>query len=170
MKKKTRKKIFQWSLIVVALAAAAAAVLYFYPRPAPPSVKVYFFKGEKLFAVERPLQRNETPLKRALEELLAGPDQEESGQGIATQLPAGIKILNARIKGPTAIVNFSRKLEAYGGGSTRLQGMIAQIVYTATDIPGVEKAWIWIESRKEVVLGGEGLVLDHPLSRGEISY
>lgn len=157
-------------MIALVLAAAAAAALYFYPRPAQPSVKVYFFKGEKLFAVERPLQRNETPLKRALEELMAGPNKGEIGQGIATQLPAGTKVLNARITGSTATINFNRKLENYGGGSTRLQGMIAQIVYTATDIPGVEKAWIWIESRKEVVLGGEGLVLDHPLSRGEISY
>jgi spore germination protein GerM len=85
-------------------------------------------------------------------------------------VPRGTRALSFKVRGKTVIVNFSRELEKYGGGSTRLQGMIAQIVYTATDVPGIEKAWIWMEGEKELVLGGEGLILDRPLGRKEVSY
>jgi len=102
-----------------------------------------------------------------MKELLAGPKPEE---GASSELPRGVKILGIKVRGQTAMIDFNHKLEDCGGGSARLQGMIAQIVYTATDVPGVEKAWILIEGKKEVVLGGEGLVLDRPLGRSDLGY
>ena len=119
-------------------------------------------------AVERPLDANEALLTKAFAELLSGPSETEKAQGISTQIPAGTKVLNILVKDEIVIVNFNRKLESYGGGSARLEGMIAQIVYTATEVPGVKKAWIWMEGKKELVLGGEGLVLDKPLSRRDL--
>ncbi|MGB9613125.1 MAG: GerMN domain-containing protein [Candidatus Margulisiibacteriota bacterium] len=133
-------------------------------------VKVFYFKRGKLFAVPRPLRADEVPLKKAIVELLAGPTEKETAKGIVSYLPTAVKLINLKVQGNTAILNFNQELENYGGGSARLQGMIAQIVFTATDIPGIEKAWIWMEGQKEIVLGGEGLVLDHPLTRREISY
>jgi len=47
--------------------------------------------------------------------------------------------------------------------------MIGQIVYTITEVPGIKKVWIKMEGEKELVLGGEGLVIDRPLSREDIS-
>lgn len=158
--------------VVAVLAAVVVAGMYFWPllQQRPPSVKVYFYKGDKLFAIEREIKAGESPAQKALGELLAGPNPDEKLEGITTQLPAGTRVLRIRVKGHVAIVDFNRKLETYGGGSARLEGMIAQIVYTATEIPGVEKVWIWMEGEKEVVLGGEGLVLDRPLSRRDVSY
>ena len=52
--------------------------------------------------------------------------------------------------------------------SPSVEGIVAQLVYTATGLPGVEQAWLWVEGQSEVVLGGEGLVLDHPLSRRDV--
>jgi spore germination protein GerM len=148
----------------------AAIYFWFASQPKEAGVKAYFFKGEKLMAVERPLKAGEAPLSKAVAELLSGPSETEKAQGISTQIPAGTKALNILIKDEIAIVNFNRKLENYGGGSARLEGMIAQIVYTATEVPGIKKVWIWMEGEKELVLGGEGLVLDKPLSRREIAY
>jgi len=159
-------------MVIAILAVATAAVVYFWAllQQKPPSVKVYFYKGDKLFAVERTLNAGEAPLQRAIGELLAGPSPDEKLEGITTQLPAGTRVLRLRVKDQVAIIDFNRKLEAYGGGSARLEGMIAQIVYTATEIPGIEKVWIWMEGEKELVLGGEGLVLDKPLSRRDVSF
>ena len=134
------------------------------------SVKVYFFDGDKLIGAERRLLSGEVPLEKAMKELLKGPRQAEAAQGVTTQIPVGTKLIGLTIKNKLAIVNLNDKIENYGGGSTRLRGMIGQIVYTATNIPGIEKVWIWEEGKRELVLGGEGLVLDHPLSRVEVSF
>lgn|GEM_PF-3540953 len=180
MRKKT-KKIFFYSLLTFLILVFGVLALFFawffprknspfYPAQKEPAIKVYFLKEDKIFAVKRPLKGKEQPFKKAFEELLAGPTQAETQQGITSYLPLGLKLLGFWREGPVVILNFNRELENYGGGTSRLQGMIAQIVYTATEIPGIEKVWIWMEGEKELILGGEGLVLDHPLSRREIAY
>lgn len=172
MRRKKRKKsnflLFAVAITILVVAVATGAYFWALTQQKQPSVKVYFYKGDKLFAVERPLNAGDAPLQKAIEELLAGPSPDEKLEGITTQLPAGTRVLHMRARDKVAIIDFNRKLEAYGGGSARLEGMIAQIVYTATEVPGIEKAWIWMEGEKEVVLGGEGLVLDKPLSRREV--
>ena len=79
-------------------------------------------------------------------------------------------MLSSRVEKRTAIINFNARLEEYGGGATHVRGMIAQIVYTATGLQGIDKAWIWVEGKKSIVLGGEGLVLDKPLTREDTGY
>ena len=168
-RKARRARFFGLMAGAVALAAAFIA----YPalvKEKTPLIRVYFLKGEKLFAVERKLAANEAPLTKAIAELLAGPSQEEQGQGIFTELPAGTRCLGIKVKGRIAILNFNRKIGEFNGGAARLRGMIAQIIYTATEVAGIDRSWIWVEGQKEVVLGGEGLVLDQPLSRAEFAY
>ena len=168
MRKRERKKIFLGILLAALAVGAGLTAHFFLPQEKAATIKIYFFKSGNLFAVERPLKVDKAVLKETIAELLSGPTEEEKEQGVTTQLPKDIKALGFKLRRRTAIINFNRKLEACSGGSARLQGMVAQIVYTATEIPGIDKVWIWIEGEKEVVLGGEGLVLDHPLSRREI--
>jgi spore germination protein GerM len=134
------------------------------------TVRAYFFKGDRLAAVERRQSPEQPPLKQALLELLAGPTAREMEAGFTTQLPPAVKLLGLKIKERVAIIDLSRELEEYGGGSARVEGIVAQLVYTATEIPGIDQAWLWIEGQREVVLGGEGLVLDRPLSRRDVKY
>ncbi|MFA4843707.1 MAG: GerMN domain-containing protein [Candidatus Margulisiibacteriota bacterium] len=175
MKRKTKKRA-QKNLYYIALVGLAIVGLAFLAwtnlsvEKKNPVVRAHFFKGEKLIAVERPLKPDTPPLKQAIEALLAGPTPQEAAEGITTQLPAGVKIRSIKAERDIAIIDFSGRLEAYGGGSNRVEGLVAQIVYTATAVPGISKAWIWLAGEKEVVLGGEGLVLDKPLGRGELAY
>lgn len=169
-KKKKRRRLAILLIAALAIGVAVAIGLFWLTREKPHTVKVYFLKGDRLVAVERPLKPNESPLRKTVTELLSGPSAKEKEAGYSSLLPAGVKVLGIKAQDKTAIVDFNRRLEAYGGGTARLEGMIAQIVYTITDVPGIEKAWIWMEGEKEIVLGGEGLVLDHPLSRREVSY
>jgi spore germination protein GerM len=175
LKPKKRKLNFKFKPQPAWIAALAAGVilvgyLYFYAIPSMSSreVKVYFFQGGELIAVKRAVKATEAPLSKAIHALLKGPSEEEMQRGIVSLLPPGAGILGLSIKDKTAILNFNRRIEPSGGGSDRLRGLIAQIVYTVTDIPGVEKVWLWEEGKKELVLGGEGLVLDKPVGRADL--
>jgi spore germination protein GerM len=166
---KARRKIITAALAGIAIAGVgllAAFLLYFSPAAEKAfTVKVYFFKEDQLVAVERSLPADKSLLREAIEQLLAGPTAAEKKQGIVSQLADKIKVRGLKIKGGVAIVNFSRELASGSAGAGRLRAMMQQIVYTATAISGVEKVWLWVEGEKEVVLGGEGLVLDQPLGR-----
>jgi spore germination protein GerM len=173
MAKKRLKKV-PLGLLLALLAGAAliAGAIYFQstaPQPKKPTLKIYLTRGDELVAVERLIAAKEAPLSRAIDALLAGPTETEQAAGIQTMIPPGTRLLHCRINDKVAIIDFNQKLENYGGGSARIEGLIAQIVYTATDVPGVEKAWLWIEGNKELVLGGEGMVLDKPLGRADVS-
>jgi spore germination protein GerM len=165
---KTKKNNFYITLTAAAIVLIAVFVWANWPLGKASTIKTYFYKEEKLFAVERKQNPGQSPLKQAIEELLAGPTQPEQNDGVSTMLPSGVRVIQTKTDKSVAIVDLSRQLEDYGGGSTKVEGLVAQIVYTATEIPGIDKAWIWVEGQHEVVLGGEGLVLDHPLGRQDV--
>ena len=155
---------------MVLVVGVLLAAWYFWPKTLPEQkIKVYFFQENQLTAFERPLGPNEAPLTKALKELLAGPNRDEKAKGAFSLLPPGTRLLGLKIQNKIASLNFSRQIENASGGAARLKGMVAQVVFTATDIRGIEKAWLWVEGQKEVVLGGEGLVLDQPLDRSAVS-
>lgn len=168
MKAKKGPGLLWWALAVAALAAALG--YYFFNLPQPPSVTVYFLKGEELQAVVRPLGEGEDPAKAAARELMRGPNFKETNSGIFSEIPRKAKVLKISKENGILAVDFNRELARYGGGSARAQGLIAQIVYTFTEIPGVSKVRILVAGKGEVVLGGEGLVIDKPLSREDVKF
>ena len=165
---KPKANIYYLALAVAALGALLVFGWWVRVPDKGPQLRAYFFKDEKLAAVERQPNPDLPPLKQAITELLAGPSERERGAGFTTMIPAGVRILRVKTDGAVAIVDLSRELEEYGGGSAKVEGMIAQLVYTATGVPGIDKAWIWVEGQRSVVLGGEGLVLDRPLGRQDV--
>jgi spore germination protein GerM len=170
MKKKPRKTFIIATLFVFGLIVLLTLAYFYFASGKINTIKVYFFRREKMVAVERALRPDQSPLRQALLSLLAGPNQKEREQGIITQFPFGVKVLGIALKNGIATVNLSARINAYGGGATRVRGMIAQVVYTVTELPGIEKVWIWVEGKSEVTLGSEGLVLDKPLRRNDAGY
>lgn len=168
MKSAKRPAVAFWIAGLLFLLLAALGWFLYTSTPSTPTVKIYFLKGEKLIAVERPLLNNQDPLKAAAHELMRGPTAEEKKAGLFSEIPAKAKIQKVARENSTALVSFNPELEKYGGGSARVQGLIAQIVYTFTEVPGVEKVRILIGKKGEVVLGGEGFVIDKPLARQDI--
>ncbi|MDD4178805.1 MAG: GerMN domain-containing protein [Candidatus Margulisbacteria bacterium] len=168
---KLNKKAARPLLIVAGLILLVGIGVWFFPKQEKgPVLNIYFLKGGKLSAVERALAPDRSPLKQAADALIAGPTREERSNGYSTMIPPGTRTIWIVEKNGVAIINLNRKLEAYGGGASRVEGLVAQIVYTLTDIPGIEKTWIWMAGEKEIVLGGEGLILDKPLSRRDLAY
>lgn len=106
---------------------------------------------------------NEQPstiLKTAFNSLLAGP---QAGD-MTTTIPAGTKLRDVKVQPDGIHVNLSEEFTT-GGGSAAMTGRVAQIVYTATSLEPNTKVWIDVEGKPLEVLGGEGLVLEQPLTR-----
>jgi spore germination protein GerM len=99
-------------------------------------------------------------IRRALEELIAGPKDPR----LTTAIPPQTRVLDVRVEGDDIFLNFSPEF-TQGGGSTAMMGRIAQVLYTVTSQNPNARVWISVEGQALEVLGGEGLILDQPLTR-----
>ncbi|MFH1761936.1 MAG: GerMN domain-containing protein, partial [bacterium] len=106
----------------------------------------------------------------AMDALLKGPTQEERRKGYYSQLPLRLELKNMKMDKKTAILDFSKELKYYGGGISKIQAIIAQIVYTATDLPDIGNVKILIEGKEVNALGSEGYMLDRELNRKNLSF
>jgi len=100
----------------------------------------------------------------ALEALLAGPDPFEEDYGLRTSIPDGTQLLGLTIEDEIARVDLTSEFES-GGGSASMQTRLAQVVYTITQFPTVKGVVFSLDGEPIDVLGGEGVIIDHPLTR-----
>jgi spore germination protein GerM len=132
------------------------------------TLNIYFTKNaDQVVATKRTLpgdKDREELLEAAFGALLAGPTAEEQNRGLSNQIPAHAKLLDVEVKDDLAYLDFSRELEEVGG-SARVRGILKQIGFTATAVPGIRGAWLLIEGKRVQVFSGEGLIIDQPLSR-----
>jgi hypothetical protein len=56
---------------------------------------------------------------------------------------------------------------ASGGGTLSMTMRLAEVVFTLTQFPTVEGVNFKLDGKPVEVFGGEGLILDHPLSRSD---
>ncbi|HSW10843.1 MAG TPA: GerMN domain-containing protein [Bacillota bacterium] len=143
-------------------------------RPAPEApaeervqVAVYFGDAMAQFTVpeDRVIELRGRPLVvRVLEELVAGPRT----PGLHATLPTGTRVLGATVEGGVARVDFSRELvDNHPGGSTGEFMTINAIVYTLTDLEGVEAVTILVDGTPLDTLAGHMDLLEN-LPRGGI--
>lgn len=133
------------------------------------TIRVFFLKNEVLVPIEKVLPKDGNPLKIIAQTLSNGPTKLEKDLGFYTEIPKNAVIVDADRIANLVIVDFNSALENYGGGATRIQGLIGQIVYSFTDLPGIDEVKITVAGKEEVILGGEGYVIDKPLSRSDIN-
>ncbi len=139
------------------------------PAPNQQTVQVYWLKssGEKIELVPAPIQiasteQPDATLKAAFAEMLKG----SKSPDLASTIPSGTKLLELETKPDGIHVNLSQEFTS-GGGSTSMQGRVGQVIYTATTIDPNAKVWISVEGKPLEVLGGEGILVDQPTSRGD---
>jgi hypothetical protein len=99
-----------------------------------------------------------------LDILVAGVPGPVSETGGTTTIPEGTEVLGVSREGDQLFVDLSREFES-GGGSLSMQMRLAQIVYTATQFPGIESARIMIEGEMVDAIGGEGVIVAEALTR-----
>ena len=139
--------------------------------PAPDglrAVTVYFSDSlaERLVPVTRYVRADSGLARGAVLALLAGPDANDQTRRLATEVPAGSRVLGITLRDSVATIDMTREFES-GGGTTSVVMRLAQLTYTLVRVPGVRSVRLWLEGRPVEVFSGEGLEIDKPLTRAD---
>ena len=130
------------------------------------TASIYLLKdtGRNLELVPLPIEvdtdQPNTVLTTAFNSLLTGID----GGTASSTIPEGTKLRSVKILDDGIHVDLSQEFTT-GGGSASMSSRLAQVIYTATSLQPKAKVWIDVEGKPLEVLGGEGLLLEQPLTR-----
>lgn len=132
-------------------------------------VNVYFIgqnenKEEIYKVVKRPYdaQKDGTKIKASIKYLLEGPTKEERTSGVYSELPKGVKLLAVKETPEKIIVDLSSNFEQ-GGGTDGLYKRIYQLIKTAKKNT-TTNVYLYINGKQADVVGGEGIMINQPLS------
>jgi spore germination protein GerM len=101
----------------------------------------------------------EAAIATALTTLLTAPADKS-----ATTIPPGTQLRGITVKPEGIYVNLSKEFTA-GGGSLSMYGRVGQVLYTATSLDPKAPVFLQVEGKPLETLGGEGLIIDQPLTR-----
>jgi hypothetical protein len=133
-------------------------------RQAQQEIALYWAVGEALQPEYRTISAGADAPTRALELLLQGPDDPRFGTSIPTpqevQTYSGrrpdwgdrVRLLSLSIVDGVATADFSQEMQAYGGGSARVDMIRRQITHTLLQFPGVDHVRIAVEGNVETAL------------------
>lgn len=110
------------------------------------------YSCNKVFPVQRQVQKSPAVARAALEELLKGPTQREQDAGFFTSINSGVKIQKLTVENGTAYVDFDSKMEEGMGGSCRVSAVRAEITQTLKQFPTVQNVVISVDGRTEDIL------------------
>jgi hypothetical protein len=103
----------------------------------------------------RSVPRSATTAQDLIEILLDGPNEQELQDGWISQIPADTELLTSRTRGTTLFLDLTSDLT---GLPTNLQPQaLAQIVYTAAELPGVTGVQITIGGELQPLPKGNGV-------------
>jgi len=152
------------------------------------SVRAYFLlhnpfgDDPALVPVLRTVPTSPASAEAAVKALLAGPSRKEQAAQpyIKTLIPDGSKLLGLEISRGLATIDLSAAFasftpdDAWDLGIFELRGRLAQVVYTLTQFPTVDRVNVKLEGKPVKVLFGmaspddgvaEAVVLDKPVTR-----
>lgn len=155
-------------LFITIVVAAIFFIVFTTPWQPKDTVKIYFFKNGGMVTVERKAKPAVSLEETAIKQLLKGPSIIEKSKGYFTEIPKNTRFRSIKREGNIVKVDFTKELELYGGGTATVKGLLSQIVYTLTDLEGIEKVHILVNGKEEIALGGEGYIIDKPLSRDDL--
>ena len=99
-------------------------------------------------------------LQTALEQLLS----QTPNPPASTAIPSGTQLLSLKMSSKGVYLNLSDAF-TQGGGSESMMGRLGQILYTASSVDPNMPVWISVEGKLLETLGGEGLMLEQPITR-----
>ena len=159
-------RVVQFAVLAcVALAVAAGAAQVGSAVPAASSsFAVYLVRGEHVAPVRRLVPRTPAVARAALAGLLRGPTTAERRAGYASAIPSGTTLRGVSLVRGVVTVDLSGRFQA-GGGSLSMLLRVAQVVYTATQFPSVERVAFRLNGRPVEAVGGEGVIVAPSVAR-----
>lgn len=119
------------------------------------TVPVYFLNGDRLQAVEYPVE-GEATLGKALDFVLAAPPEDASA-GLRTSVPPGTRLRGVEVADGLATIDLTGEINAIGGSPQK--EAFAQIVFTALGFHEV----------REVQFQIDGKPIDAPTDEGNVA-
>jgi hypothetical protein len=127
--------------------------------------EIFLVQAEHLVAVRRSTAGR--AMADVLNLLLQGPTQAEFGAGIRSGISPQTTLRSARVEGDTGIVDLSGALVEVGGQEQILA--VAQIVLTATAVPGVGQIRFLLEGQAVEVPRADGTLTSETLRAADYS-
>jgi len=144
---------------------AGAAPSTTQPPVSTSGVSVYLLRGEDVQPVSRPATGTGVAAT-AVRALLAGPTAAERAGGLTSTIPGGTSLRGLTIRDGLATVDLSGHFDD-GGGSFSMTARVAQLVFTLTRFPTVDRVILMLDGRRVTALGGEGVDLSDPVGRDD---
>ncbi|MGW3148287.1 GerMN domain-containing protein [Streptomyces sp. NPDC001177] len=129
------------------------------------STSVYFLNGEHISPAPRTVPAPATATG-AVRALLAGPSRYERLHHRTTAIPSGTTLNSIAVHDHVATVDLSSRYDD-GGGALSLRARLAQVVFTVTRYPSIDKVRLELDGKPVSSFGGEGIVLNGPVGRGD---
>lgn len=176
-KAKTKGSKISWWIIFGIV--CSALVFYYYLTQSVSStskteIKITFMRGLWPTAVKRhiPLQASTSIVQTAeycMKFLLNGPSPIEKMLGIFSEIPESVKVQSIRQDGDILVLDLSSDFIEGRSGASSIQGAITQIVYTLIELRDINRVRFLIDGKdQEIVIGGEGLVIDGPIGKKDL--
>jgi hypothetical protein len=129
-------------------------------------VKVYLLHDERIVIAHRAVT-GPAVLRGALTALLQGPTSAERAAGLTTAVPVGTRLRDVGLADGLATVDLSSEYGS-GDGLSTMRARVAEVVFTATQFPNVDRVAFRLEGRPIDRLGGAGLVVTAPQTRAVV--
>lgn len=109
-------------------------------------------------------------IRQRMELLASGPRSRDGG---AFNVLAGMRarITSVTVAADLATLDYLVPEDDWGlDGSTVLRAFVQQVIYTATEEPGIVRVLLTQNGGRSAIVGGEGLVVDSPQTRAGLGY
>jgi len=136
--------------------------------PAEMGVEVWLVRDGKLWPVTRGVKATQAVIGASVRSLLTGPARADSRLDVKSAVPAGTQLLGISLHGGVATVDLTSDFTA-GGSAASQRLRLAQLVYTATQFPGVHGVSLHLDGAPVSALS-DGLVLASPMTRRSMGF
>jgi germination protein M len=132
-------------------------------------VSAYFLRearrGEMVGTAHRTIAipEDKTVAKSAMTQLLKGPTKQEKKAGLKTAIPAKTKLNGINLVSETKVATVDLSKEFLRGDKETQRAQVAQVVYTLTQFPTIEKVSFKIDGKAIDKIGD--VALEKPLGR-----
>jgi Sporulation and spore germination len=126
---------------------------------------IYLVSGDRLTAVKRG-QTTPAPPTAVLRALTKGPTSDEAAAGLRTLLDPGTTVDHVTVRGDLATIDLNGDPETFRPGSDQSLAL-AQLVYTATALPGVSRVQVRLGGSPAEIPRGDGTLTTGPVRRSD---